>query len=512
MALPKEPRQKMINLMYLVLTALLALNVSAEIINAFKVVDNSLMTTSTVVNKSTETIMKSFEEKMTDPSSKDKAAIWMPKAQLVIKYSKEVTDMIEEIKLKIKTAAGFDPSKPEKGFKEDNVDIATRIMDKEGYGNKLKEKIEQYRKILLEIDPEVGKSLEKAIPITTDDKGKLIIPKTGSGLAKATWTSVHFNMTPTVAALTMLSKFQNDVKTTENKFVNEFHNRVGQVVVRFDTYAPIIGANSTYLFPGQELEITAGIGAMSKNVLPQVTIGGRSIPLDENGIAIYKSTVSGSGGSVPIVIRYKDQDGKDQVAERKIDYTVGTPTGAFVSAEKVKVLYIGLDNELAVSGGNVGDEKVSASINNGSLRKIGPGRYMASPGSTGDATVTVTADGKSYPFAFRVKNVPDPICMVGSSKGGRMPAGTFKGQQGLRAVLENFVFDGVQFTVTGFTIYCTGAGFPDPQYRTVSGNSFSEVRDIINKAKPGSTIVFDEVTAAGPGGGRRIPPIVINLY
>ena len=84
----------MINLMYLVLTALLALNVSAEIINAFKVVDNSLMTTSRVVNNSTETIMASFAEKMNDPSSKDKAVIWMPKAQEVLKYSKDVTSLL----------------------------------------------------------------------------------------------------------------------------------------------------------------------------------------------------------------------------------------------------------------------------------------------------------------------------------------------------------------------------------------------------------------------------------
>lgn len=84
MALPKEPRQKMINLMYLVLTALLALNVSAEIINAFKVVDNSLTSTNTVVNRSTETIMESFKIKLQSEESKVKAAEWMPKAEAAV--------------------------------------------------------------------------------------------------------------------------------------------------------------------------------------------------------------------------------------------------------------------------------------------------------------------------------------------------------------------------------------------------------------------------------------------
>ena len=455
MALPKEPRQKMINLMYLVLTALLALNVSAEIINAFKVVDNSLSATNKVVNSSTETIMKSFQEKLTGPQA-DKAKIWMPKATQAINLTKEIYDIIEGLKTKIKVEAGYDPKDPNSTFKEDNIDIATRIMDKQGEGEKLKAALEKYKQQLLAIDPEVGKQFANSLPID------LTIPKstTGGNLGNITWTRAYFNMTPTVAALTMLSKFQNDVKTSENRIVNEFHTRVGQVAVTFDRYEPIVGANSTYLFPGQELQISAGLGAFSSKNLPQVTIAGRSVPVNENGMAIFKTAVnSGGGGSIPVVIRYKDQDNNEKVIETKVDYTVGTPTGAFVSAEKVKVMYIGLDNELAVTGGSVGDEKVSLSCNNGTPRKIGPGRYIVNPNTPGTAVVTVNADGKTSQFTFRVKNVPNPTPMVGQSAGGRIPAGVFKAQQGVRADLQDFVFEGVTFTVTSFTIYCAGAGF-----------------------------------------------------
>ena len=86
MALPREPRQKMINMMYLVLTALLALNVSAEILNAFKTVRSSLETTNTTVNKSTETIMKSLDQKKSDPSTATKAIEWEPKARQVVGF------------------------------------------------------------------------------------------------------------------------------------------------------------------------------------------------------------------------------------------------------------------------------------------------------------------------------------------------------------------------------------------------------------------------------------------
>jgi len=509
MSLPKEPRQKMINLMYLVLTAMLALNVSAEIINAFKVVDNSLTTTNTVVNRSTETIMESFKLKMQAPESKAKAEVWMPKADIAVNLTKEVFDYIEGIKTKIKVGAGFNPADPNSSFKEDNIDVSTRIMITQGEGEKLKNKLAEFKKALLAIDPEVGKMFETNLPINTD------IPKlNNSMIKKPTWGYAYFHMTPTVAALTMLSKFQNDVKTSENRLVNEFHNRVGQVVVRFDAFEPIVGASTTYLFPGQELEITAGLGAFSKTKLPTVSIAGSPVTLNEKGLAVRKIKVGSTSGSVNVVVNYTDQDGNPQSKTSTINYTVGTATGAFVSAEKVKVLYIGLDNELAVSGGNVGDEKVSVSINNGSLSKIGPGRYVAKPSSVGKAVVTVNADGKPSSFEFRVKSVPDPTPMVGPSKGGRIAANVFKAQQGIRAELENFVFEGVTFTVTGYTFYATGSGFPDPGVVPgIRGNSFGPAQSVMQKCKPGTTVILDEITAVGPGGTtRKLPPMAFNLY
>jgi len=507
MSLPKEPRQKMINLMYLVLTAMLALNVSAEIINAFKVVDNSLTSTNSVVDRSTGTIMESFKIKLQSPESKAKAEVWMPKAESAVQLTKTLFDYIEGIKTKLKVEAGFNPADPNSSFKEDNVDVATRIMDKQGEGEKLRIKLDEYKKAMLALDPEVGKMFEKTLPINTE------IPKmNNTKLGKVTWASAYFHMTPTVAALTMLSKFQNDVKTTENRLVNEFHNRVGQVVVRFDAFEPIVGSSTSYLFPGQELEITAGLGAYSKTKLPTVSIGGSPITLNDKGLAVKKFKVGSTSGSVNVVVNYTDQDGNPQSKTTTINYTVGTATGAFVSAEKVKVLYIGLDNVLAVSGGNVGDEKVTVSINNGSLTKTGPGLYVAKPNAVGKATVTVNSDGRPSSFEFRVKNVPDPVEMVGASKGGRMQSNLFKANKGIRTELENFVFEGVTFTVTGYVIYLTGAGFPDPQFRQVSGNSFAPVQDLINKAKPGTTITVDEVRASGPGGSRRIPGVFFNLY
>jgi gliding motility-associated protein GldM len=137
MSLPKEPRQKMINIMYLVLTALLALNVSSEILNAFKTVNRSLESSNKQVNLSTETIMKSLQDKTTDPQTKERAVPWLAKATSVTTTSKSVYDYIEGLKNKILTLAGGKVGDPTVSFKEDNLDIVTKLMIKDGEGKKL---------------------------------------------------------------------------------------------------------------------------------------------------------------------------------------------------------------------------------------------------------------------------------------------------------------------------------------------------------------------------------------
>jgi gliding motility-associated protein GldM len=267
--------------------------------------------------------------------------------------------------------------------------------------------------------------------------------------------------------------------------------------------------------PGQELTISAGIGAFNADAKPRVTIDGVPVPLNANGVAEYKMTAGGTGSySKNVVVSYFNQStGKQEQVSYPLAYTVGSPTGASVSADAVKVFYVGLDNPITVSGGAVGDEKVSVSMTNGSLTKTGPGKYIVRPGKAGTpADVTVVADGKPTTVTFKVKDVPDPVAKVGANKGGRMRVNDFKAQFGLRADLENFVFEGVKFTVGSYTIVLTGAGFPQLQYRQVTGATFDPVRDLIEKAKPGTTVTIDEIRVNGPGGARTLPPIVFNLY
>ncbi len=165
MALPAEPRQKMINLMYLVLTAMLALNVSAEILNAFRTVDNSLMATNGTINNSTANIMKSLEDKKSEPASAVKANIWYPKAEKAQQLSADMYNYIQDLRSRILKAASFNPTKENKfdsSFKADNLDIATRIMIEEKEGPKLRARLQQYKDDLLAIDPAIAKEYQNS--------------------------------------------------------------------------------------------------------------------------------------------------------------------------------------------------------------------------------------------------------------------------------------------------------------------------------------------------------------
>ncbi len=506
MSLPKEPRQKMINMMYLVLTALLALNVSAEILNAFKTVDRSLMIASGVAEQKNQEIFKSFKAKLEDPTSREKAAIWEPKAQQVKKISDELYNYIETLKSELKKESGLKTVDGKEEFKEDDLDAGTRLLvqrapEGKGKGKELFEKLKAYKDQLLSIDPEMKKEIEVGLPLD------LTIPPTSSEAGKSDWSYAYFHMTPTIAAITILSKFQNDVRNSESKAVEFCHKQIGQVEIIYDQFQAFAGTNTQYLMPGEELVITAGIGAFSKAAQPSVSIDGANVSLNAEGTAEYKTRVGGSGAGIKRVrISYAKPDGTTAVVEKEIKYTVGIPAGLTVSTDKTRVFYKGLENPLSVTGGG-GDEKVNVSIEGAgaSLRKAGPGQYIVTCTQLGTVNV-VANDGKNVQkIAIPVKRVPDPIVVVGGSAGGAMPANVFRVQSGAIAELRDFVFEGVAYKVMSFMLICTGKGFDEPEFAEVNSASFKDAaaQALIRRCQAGSTVTIGEIKVLEPGGGSR---------
>ena len=499
MALPKEPRQKMINIMYLVLTAILALNVSAEILEAFKTVDTSLQGSTASITKSNDVLYKSLSDKLADPQSAEKAKIWQPKALQAQDLSAKMNTYIDDLKLQLKQAAGL---KSDGSFKEDNLDASTRLFENGNKGKELQQKLNDYKTAMLSIDPEIKKQFETNFPVNTDAiKGK-------EGKTKE-FTAAYFHMTPTVAALTMLSKFQNNIKNAENQIVTYCHNQIGAVKVIYDKFQPIAAGNSTYLMPGQELEVTAGVGAFNSASQPSISIGGTPVSLNENGVAVKKFNVSGTGNQkVHVSITYTKPDGTPDHLEKDIDYTVGVPGGAAVMLDKMNVFYIGVDNPITISSGS-GWDKTTVSMSGGTISGSGSNRTVR-VSAAGTASITVNADGKTSTFSFRIKRIPDPVFKVGDGK-VRMPSVSFKGQQFCRAELENFDFD-TKYSVTSATVYFSGANFPNVATTAISSNSLGSIQALMARCGPGSVVTFDNVKVTGPDGSRVIDGKSIALY
>lgn len=499
MALPREPRQKMINIMYLVLTAILALNVSAEILEAFKTVDRSLINSNANIEQGNKSLFTSLEAKLTDPNTnKELANRWVENAKKTKSISDDLDKYIEDLKLELKKGAKLvmkeKDGKQVEDFKEDNLDASTRLFETNGKGNELKARLLQYKKDVLGIDSAIGAKFADNFPVDVET------PIKGNDGKIKDFTVAYFHMTPTVAALTMLSKFQNNVKNAENQVVTFCHNKIGQVEVHMDQVGILVGQNSNYLMPGQELEITAGVGAYSSAASPTISINGSGQNVTE-GKATYKTTVSGSGEhSVSVNVTFKDEAGKIQTKTETVKYTVGVPGGAAVMLDKMNVFYIGVDNPITISSGS-GWDRTTVSMTGGTMTGSGSNRIVRVT-SIGDANITVTADGKSSPFKFRVKRIPDPIIKVGSSSGGRMPAAAFRLQQYVSAVLEAFDFE-AHFSVTGATIYFNNPGDRNVKQVSISSGSLAPAKAYMDQLVPGSTVIFDNIRVVGPDGQPR---------
>ena len=493
MALPREPRQKMINIMYLVLTAILALNVSNEVIEAFKTVDKSLQSSNVSISTSNAILYKSLSEMLNKNETKVQAAVWQPLAEKAKAFTSEVDSYINDLKLELKKGAGLVIKQDgTEDFKEDNLDASTRIFETNGKGNELKAKLEDYKKKILDLDPKIRAKFEANFPISTDG----VQGKEG----KKDFTTGYFHMTPTVAALTMLSKFQNNLKNVESQVVTFCASQVGAVEVHMDEVGVLVGQSSNYLMPGQELVVTAGVGAYSSTVKSSISINGSPINLVA-GQGEYKTTVSGSGKrTIQVSGSFTNEQGKQIPISKTIDYVVGVPGGAAIMLDKMNVFYIGVDNPITISSGS-GWDKTSVTPSGCNISGTGSNRIVT-VSAIGTASITVSADNKSSKFDFRIKRIPDPIIKVGPSGGGKMQAVVFRSQQFVRADLENFDFL-AKFNVTGATIYFSNPGDRSVKQVSLTSGSLGPASAYMQTLVPGSTVIFDNIRVVGPDGQPR---------
>lgn len=506
MSIPKEPRQLMINIMYLVLIAMLALSISNEIVNAFKTLDDGVNASNSAIDAKMTDTFSSFQAAV--DKNKD-GQIYLDKANQAKTLADGFVAYVDGIKAELIEKAGGEVDEDGWPINLTDQDTPTRYMVLEGKGDELEQKIKEAgTKFEGLFDGYTGAEENKA---SFSNFNMMKTSEVPSDSKKNTWAEFTFDQMPMVSVLTLLDQYKNSAKNTASAAVDALKNNVSKEEVIFDKLkAVIVPLSGTKLIQGDKFEAEVFLSSSASSSRPSISVNGQSLSVTDGSGKYTASTNSLGEKTINAKITSKDGFGKSVTRDASLKYTVVPPPDhvPVVSPNKMNVFYIGVDNPVTCAITGIADSKVNASISNGTIsRSGGGGTYNVRVTQQGNATVTLSGpsyDGSNFSGSneFRVKRIPDPVVMLGKEKPGVMASGAFKAQQGLRAVLEDFDFD-ARFDVVAFEITLASKG-ADLQIAPNNGAKFSgRAADIIRNAKPNDIVFFDKIRAKGPDGSTR---------
>jgi hypothetical protein len=227
----------------------------------------------------------------------------------------------------------------------------------------------------------------------------------------------------------------------------------------------------------------------------------------------FQNYASGAGDhTVDVRIEYAKPDGSIATVNKKVNYTVGMPSGASVFLQKMNVLYVGVENPLTISGGSVGSEKVKVNFTGGApVVKTSGDNYTIKPTAPGMAKINVVADGKNFEFPMRVKFLPPPGAFVGQKRGGNMSSAEFKAMGAVIAKLESD-FE-APYKVVSYRVGAVGGNISIYAEANNSGNRWTGAAEaLIARTSPGSRVFFDQINVVGPDGRQQeIPGLQLTL-
>lgn len=498
-----SPRQKMINLMYIVLTAMLALNVSSDVLNGFTLVEDGLKRTNSNVSDRNAALYMQLEEFTRQNPQKGKP--WLDKATDVRRQTLSLYKYIDSLKLAIVRDADGVDGKVDNILNQDNLEASSKVMVTYGNGAKLERRLAAYRKYIAAYiaDPKKQAAIQKALatePVL--QKGSMI---------KVPWVSGMFENMPVVASVTLLSKLQNDLLFAEGEALQTLVASVDAGDVRVNKLDAFVIPNSKLVMRGGKYSADIVLAAVDTTQRPAIFVNGRQLPANTRTyefMAGQTGTFTYSG--------YLDVTRGDGTTSRypfQSDYTVIEPT-ATVSATMMNVLYAGINNPISISVPGVAQNAVSATMTNGSLTRSGD-HWNAHPTRVGAEcviTVTATLEGRSQTVStstFRVRKLPDPTAYIAykDSKGNE---NHYKGSKpfakslllaadGLDAAIDDDLLN-VHYSVADFeTIVFDSMGNAMPEKS--AGSRFSErQKTSFRRLSRGKRFYITRIRAKGPDG------------
>ena len=502
---PVSPRQKMINLMYVVLMAMLALNVSNEVLNGFSIVEESLNRTTENATKENMAIYDDFDQQM--KANPQKVKEWYEKSQQVKAASDSLYNLATELKMAIAREADGDDGDPRNLRGKEDLEAANQVMlaPGRGRGGELKKAIDAYRERILKMLPDTAQQKIIASSLTTE------VPERVLG---KNWQQYMFEAMPAAAAVTLLSKLQSDVRHAEGEVLHTLVQNIDVKDIRVNALEAFVIPNSQTIVRGDRFSAHIVMAAVDTTQIPDIYIGQRKVDLKDN---IYE-VVCGKTGDFTLAGFIETVNGNGDKIRRDFSqkYTVVDPS-ATVSADLMNMLYAGYNNPISVSVPGVPLNKIQATMTNGSLTPTGPGKYIAKPSKIGqDATITVTSTNTGRPqqmgqFTFRVRKLPDPTPYIDIKdeggnpsrfKGGNMAKGSLMAVDGIGAAIDDGILD-IGFRVLSFeTVFFDNMGNAKPL--ASDGARFSAAqKDQFRKLSRGRRFYISRVVAIGPDGIER---------
>ena len=497
----------MINLMYVVLMAMLAMNVSNEVLNGFSIVEESLNRTTSNAARENLAIYDDFEQQL--KANPQKVQEWYNKAQLVKQMSDSLYNFAAELKQAIAREADGKKGDPANLQNKEDLEAATQVMlaPGRGRGNELKQAIDSYRDGILLMIPDTAKRRNIANDLTTE------VP-VGAATPGKNWQEYMFESMPAAAAVTLLSKLQSDVRNAEKEVLHTLVQNIDVKDIRVNALEAFVIPNSQTIVRGDKFSAHIVMAAVDTTQVPDIYIGGQKVTLNDN---IYERVCSATGdftlaGYLETVNGNGDKIRRD--FEQK--YTVVDPS-ATVSADLMNMLYAGYNNPISVSVPGVPLNKIQATMTGGTLTPAGPGKYIARPTAVGqNATITVTSTNTGRPqqmgqFTFRVRKLPDPTPFItlkdeqgnpNRFKGGGLPKQSLMGIDGIGAAIDDGILD-ITFKVVSFeTVFFDNMG--NSVLMASNGAQFSDrQKDIFRKLARNRRFYISRVTAIGPDGIQR---------
>ena len=509
-----SPRQKMINLMYIVLTAMLALNVSNDVLNGFSQVEEGLKRSNRTITERNMQIMaqlQAFYNK--DPKN---GLPLLNNGNAVRNAADSLYYYIDSLKLLIVQTADGPQGDINNILNRDNLDAASVVMlsPEHRLGTNLRMRINQFKNNVSRYldNPDKLRNLEQAL---STEPFKIAGSNDNSG--NKTWEESLFENMPTVAAISLLSKLQNDVRYAEGEVLNHLlalTNVEDLSELKVNWINAFVIPQSRVVMRGSKYQSQIVLAAIDSTQRPVVYVNGSRL---NNRDGIYEVGTSRSGdfqysGYIEVVGR----DGQVYKRDFKSSYTVIDPI-ATVSATMMNVFYTGIDNPVAISVPGIGNGTVSATMTNGTLTKSGDG-WIARPSQVGAEcviSVSVDIDGVRTNVGsttFKARKLPDPTAYIsyrdGEGNGARykgsrpFPKGTLLNTSGLHAAIDDGLLN-IEFQVVSFeTIVFDSMGNAIPEVS--AGGSFSErQKNAFRRLQRGKRFYITRIRAKGPDGITR---------